>query len=111
MGRIVFFSRFLRRGTERHLGDQFPVRIDMPLFSDPPRRSRVVMLQRSAETGVFQHSPYRELMHSRCLLGPYREIIFIRRELLLQAFYYRRILEKRGPCHSQPRKNYLSLPR
>ena len=33
-------------------------------------------------------------MHSRCLLGPYREIIFIRRELLLQAFYYRRILEK-----------------
>ena len=79
----MFFSRFLVEVPNGISAISFQFGLICHCFSDRLVDQRVVMLQRSAEAGVFQHSPYRELMHSRCLLGPYREILFIRRKLLL----------------------------
>ena len=110
MERIVF-SRFLVEVPNGILGDQFPVRIDMPLFSDRLVDQRVVMLQRSAEAGVFQHSPYRELMHSRCLLGPYREIPLYKKEIASVSLLLPLYPRKEDRAIASPRKNYLSLPR
>ena len=50
------------------------------------------MLERRAEPGVFEHCPYRQLVHGRGVLRPDREIVRIGRELFLQFPHDGRIL-------------------
>ena len=50
------------------------------------------MLERRAEPGVFEHRPYRQLVHGRGVLRPDREIVRIGWELFLQFPHDGRIL-------------------
>lgn len=93
-GLNVFSPGSPARSAERHLRYQPPLFGQTPAFAYLVVDQWVVMLQRRAEPSVFEHRPYRQLVHGRGLFGPDGEVAGVTRKFLLQVADDVRIFEE-----------------
>lgn len=87
-------SRISRGYAERHLCNEPPRLAYIPFPVYGIVYQRIVVLQRSPKSGIFEHGPNSKLMHGRRVLRPIAEILAVKRIVMLQLLHHRLVLKK-----------------